>query len=118
MACSCKNRKGKSADIPYDKRPEDPCLYCAEKHVSTAMQLIAESGYIGMNRQRIIGELVLAQWHIYRLDYPTAVALRDIRHLIQNRRESEVTESMFDLICAKLDELISSHTVKKDDAKT
>jgi len=70
--------------------PTDECLLCAEKHLSTAYALAQERGYEGVNRQRVIGELVLAQWHCWHEAPKLAAQVRDIRHLVQQRRHAEV----------------------------
>jgi len=65
-------------------------VFCAEKHISTAYALASENGYEMPNRQAIVGQLVAAGWHIYK-DHPELAAkVRDMRHLIQWRREAEV----------------------------
>lgn len=70
--------------------PSEPCIFCAEKHLSYAYHISKEVGYAAPNRQDIIGALVAAQWHIHRDNYPFAVKLRNARHLIQERQESSV----------------------------
>ena len=77
-------------DIARNVLPTDECVLCAEKHFSTAYALAQESGYGTPNRQRIVGELVLAQWHSWHTDLKLAESIRAIRHLIQQRREAEV----------------------------
>ena len=72
-------------------QPDDPCVFCAEKHFATAKRLAYEVGYDGPNRQDVLGELVLCGWHLARsgaLDLWNEV--RRIRTLIQFRRENEV----------------------------
>jgi len=77
-------------DVPFTVAPSEPCVMCAEKHLSTAYALMMESGYETPNRQRIIGELVGAQWHLYRTHFNLAASIRAARHLIQMRQESQV----------------------------
>ena len=43
-----------------------------------------------INRQRIIGELTAAALHLYKAHPELAESIRNIRHLIQQRREAEV----------------------------
>jgi len=93
MGCGCgKHKDGKAtprADAP-GIAPTDPCVFCAEKHLATAYALAQESGYVPLNRARIIGELVASQWHLWRLSLPLAEKIRDVRHLVQHRKESEI----------------------------
>ena len=63
---------------------------CAEKHLSTAFALAGEAGYVPINRQRIIGELTAAALHLYKEHPGLAEDIRSARHLIQQRKESEV----------------------------
>ena len=87
MACSCRhNQKVRDGE---EKRPKSPCIFCAEKHLSTAYALSKEIGYEGINRQWIIGELVLSQWHL-KEHLDEAMEIRKIRHQIQSRREQDV----------------------------
>lgn len=86
-----RDRTGKSlpnADVPYAIAPAEPCALCADKHLSTAYALAGEAGYADTieYRKRICGELVLATWHIWRIDYGLAEKLRDARHLAQRNR--------------------------------
>lgn len=87
MPCSCRhNQKVRDG---FEKKPKTPCIFCAEKHLSTAFALAKESGYEDINRQWVIGELVLAQWHMK--NFPEeAMEIRKIRHLVQSRKEKEV----------------------------
>ncbi len=77
-------------DGPSTISPTEQCLFCAEKHLSTAYALAMESGYETPNRQRIVGELVSAQWHLFRTDYSLAEIIRAARHAIQMREETKV----------------------------
>lgn len=88
MACKCRTAKTDKVEN-YDTMPDEPCIYCAEKHFSTALRLAMESGYENLNRQHIIGELVLAQWHLEHFNRSGAMAIRNIRHIIQNRQEDK-----------------------------
>lgn len=36
------------------------------------------------------GELCLAQWHIYHIDIELAKQMREMRHLVQMRKEKEI----------------------------
>lgn len=91
MSCLCK-KKGSDAPTDYSTLPDGPCPTCGEKHFATAFALSEEFGYVPVNRQRIVGELVCAAWHIYR-DFPAiAEKLRDLRHKVQARREPSAEE--------------------------
>lgn len=95
MGCGCGNHKDRTGKPmpPMDAHeilPSEPCIFCAEKHLSYAYHLSKEVGYSAPNRQDIIGALVAVQWHIHRDNYPFAVKLRNARHLIQERQESSV----------------------------
>lgn len=105
MACSCTKKLPGAIDAPHLIRPDEPCLFCAEKHLAAAMQLANECGYEAPNRQKIVGELVLAQWHLYRKNYSLAEKLRDIRHLVQSREESKIGTAWTE-ICMAVDSLI------------
>ena len=73
-----------------DIAPDEQCLLCGEKHFSYAMQLANEIGYIEVNTQRIIGELVASQWHIHEKYPEISESIREIRHLIQERTTSQI----------------------------
>ena len=95
MGCCGQHAKSRGkADVPLAKSaltfPDEPCVFCAEKHLSTAWRIGKECGYESPNRQMAIGELVAAQWHLYREHLDLAKKIRDARHLIQWRREIEV----------------------------
>ena len=96
MGCGCGNHKDRNGrPMPvmdaHEILPSEPCIFCAEKHLSYAYHISKEVGYAAPNRQDIIGALVAAQWHIYRDNYQFAVKLRNARHLIQERKESSVS---------------------------
>ena len=76
------------AATDHSIRPDEPCVLCAEKHLSTAYALSQECGYVPINRQRIIGELAAAQWHSWKTDGALAEMIRDIRHAVQARSSS------------------------------
>lgn len=100
MSCRCSQHIDSPGD--YRTAPDAPCAMCAEKHAATAYALACEVGYSGIDRARIIGELVLSAWHIWQTDRRTAELLRDIRHAIQQRRESEVTQAQWQEIFDRL----------------
>ncbi len=74
----------------YFIRPSEQCVMCAEKHISTAYALSLECGYETPNRQRITGELTCASLHLYRDNLELSNIVRGVRHLIQERKESEI----------------------------
>lgn len=84
MTCTCHKRH--DSDLDFDKRPEEPCIYCAEKHIAAAAALARENGYEAANRVMLVGELVLAQWHLWNLPGQRALAerVRDLRHALQS----------------------------------
>ncbi|HPC18565.1 MAG: hypothetical protein KBC66_04090 [Kiritimatiellae bacterium] len=88
-------------------RPDEPCVLCAEKHLSTAYALAKENGYESINRHAIIGQLVAASWHLYADNSAIAGKIRDIRHLIQKRREAEVD---WNTVLVEVDALASRET--------
>jgi hypothetical protein len=87
----------------HDILPDEECILCAEKHYSYAMELAEEIGYVAVNRQKIIGQLTAAQWHIFKYDVKLANDMRDIRHLVQERQHDLID---WKPICIALDALI------------
>lgn len=81
--------------------PEEPCAFCAEKHLSLAHEIaMREPGYSGINRQRVIGQLSAAEWHLYKENRETCEKVRELRHAIQNRKpvdESRWVELLTDI---------------------
>ncbi|MBR7149707.1 MAG: hypothetical protein IKD01_01655 [Oscillospiraceae bacterium] len=102
MPCACSTQKDKPTD--YSQLPDRPCDLCGEKHFSAALALAEERGYTPVNRQRIIGELVAAQWHIYEKHPVTAEKIRSIRHTIQARKK--VYESDWESVCRDFEEIL------------
>ncbi len=82
MTCTC--HKQHDAKLDFAKRPEEPCIYCAEKHIAAASALARENGYEAVNRSMMLGELILAQWHLWHLDRPLGERVRDLRHALQS----------------------------------
>lgn len=70
--------------------PNEPCIFCAEKHISDAWDLCRECGYEFPNRQTIIGALGSAEKHLFENWRPMFVKVRMARHLAQLRREFEI----------------------------
>lgn len=73
MACNCR-----SGAVNRKKRPDEPCIYCAHKHIATAKQLCCELGYTDINKSDAIGQLILAAWHYDREHHDLALRCRDI----------------------------------------
>lgn len=73
------------------------------------MQLASEFGYVPVNRQKIIGELVLFQWHVWKAAYNLAEKARDLRHMIQARNEAKITSQWTEII-EKLELLIKDES--------
>ena len=92
MSCACKKHAAKDAqaDTPELISPDVPCVLCGDKHLSTAFALHRETGYSIEDRARIVGELVLAAWHVWTHAIELARLLRDMWHQIQMRSEDEV----------------------------
>lgn len=109
MTCLCK--EGRRLDVPHrhtDTNPQEPCLYCAEKHLATAAALARELGYAAPNRGYIIGELAAACWHLYWATTEArelSAKIRDFRHRIQSREEDEACTD-FSPYLAEIDALI------------
>lgn len=59
MACSCNKQKL--------VKPIETCLFCAHKHIASAMALYVDD-LNSINNSKIIGQLVLASWH-YNSDF-------------------------------------------------
>lgn len=66
MACSCKTSKSVSkgvvepvVELPHEVLPGESCIFCADKHVSTAYTMLLS----GEPLYTIIGELELARRH-------------------------------------------------------
>ena len=114
MSCCGQHRieHGKG-DFPagneHYKAPAEPCVFCAEKHIGTAYALANETGYESPNRLAIIGQLVAAGWHLYKEHPDLAAKVRDIRHLIQWRREAEVDWTP---VSAEIDKLAVAEAAK------
>ena len=100
--CNCENK--------YNKKPDEYCLYCAEKHLSTAMQAYNETGYLNNNRQFIIGELELARKHLAEND-ELAQKIRELRHDIQNRK-IKVFPEKWDELCSLINTYIDRENQK------
>lgn len=114
MACSCTTKivANRRIDSPEIILPEDQCLFCAEKHISTAMQLAREFGYSEINRSKIIGELVLFTWHVHLTHYDLALKATELRHLISMRQEPKTITLYEDLVSA-IDDAITAQLSKR-----
>jgi len=107
MSCCGKHKEKLEIGLPDMERktlPSDECALCAEKHLASAYALAVENGYEGVNRASIIGQLCLAQWHCWHSDIKLAESIRDIRHLVQQRREIEI---VWESALKKMDEIVN-----------
>ena len=119
MSCGCgQHRTGRGPiDRPMRTLPETECVLCGEKHLDTARAWWIEgqvSGYTVENRPSMVGELCAAAFHVWPKDRRLAEILRDIRHLIQNRKEFEVDwlpalEAMDRLVQSELRDPTAEH---------
>lgn len=117
MSCCGKHKEKVATGAPDVERktlPSDECILCAEKHLATAYALAVENGYESVNRIAIIGQLCLSQWHCWHADIELAKSIRDIRHLIQQRREAEVDWTP---MLAEMDALASAEAERIRSAK-
>lgn len=78
MACSCKTAKTESKgvvtpvpELPHEVLPGESCIFCADKHVSTAYTMLLS----GEPLYALTGELELARRH-------TAIEFQDVSHEI------------------------------------
>ena len=118
-----KDRDGKPmppVDSPNRISPGDPCVFCAYKHFHTARRLAEEPFYTAKNRGDIVGELVLAQWHLWKLNHlDLCRQLRDARHLVEHFREKEIDWTpmieAFDAILTAENDLEKQQTDKKEE---
>ena len=82
MSCSCKNK------VVNQTRPDEPCLFCAHKHVAAARVLCElEPGYESINRSDAIAQLIPAAWHLQKEHFAQAMQSRDIWKRIEARQE-------------------------------
>lgn len=88
MTCPCHSAKEGVAP-GFLTRPTEQCDACAAKHFATAWALARENGYGGANKMRIIGELVLSQWHIWQKHRDIALVVRDLRHEVGKNQVDE-----------------------------
>lgn len=99
-----------NSEIQELKRPNEFCVVCIEKHISTAMSLAHEIGYVDINRPFIIGELGAAQLHIGNNHPVLFNFIREARHLVQHGKESEID---WVFICKILNELVQKNSIRK-----
>ena len=92
MSCCQQHRPGavENPATQFILRPDAPCVFCAEKHLSYAWRLAAECGYAEANRQAIVGELYACEAHLFSSQQELAGKVRAARHLVQYRREGEI----------------------------
>ncbi len=92
MSC-CKHSEKtdtmKQTDV-FTIRPDEPCIFCAEKHISDANAMANEFGYRPINRQHVIGQLGCAIFHLAE-EYPAlASEVRAARLEIQKKHWPKV----------------------------
>lgn len=63
-----------------------------ELYFCAAFRLAFECGYESVNRAMIVGDLSLAQVHLFRYNYNFAERIRDIRHRIQRSEFNSVSK--------------------------
>lgn len=107
-----KDQQDKLLKMNVGTSPIEGCLFCAEKHLSTAAALARELGYIPINRGYVIGEIVAACWHLNGTKIPNAIALadklRDFRHQIQGRTDDKSCIN-FDQYLKEINDLIEEN---------
>lgn len=107
MACNCKKY---SVDIRNDIRPDEQCIFCAEKHFATALCLMREIGYEAANAATAKKEKILAAYHLDRFDPDFAASVRtagDLEPLIFDmqkicRKDFDGEYSLFLLLIGEL----------------
>lgn len=77
-----------------------------ELYFATAWRLAHECGYLRPNRSTIIGDIAMAQIHLYKYTYEFAERLRDIRHKIQ-RTESQLITGEWNILAQNIDTIIT-----------
>lgn len=79
-----------------------------ELYFCSAFRLAFECGYTAVNRAMLIGDLSLAQVHLYRFNYGLAERIRDIRHRIQ-RTETNGMGKDWIILAQNIDVAITPH---------
>lgn len=77
-----------------------------EIYFCAAWRLAHECGYMRPNRSTIVGDLAMAQVHMYRTFYTFTERLRDIRHKVQ-RTEQQLITGDWNVMAQNLDVLIT-----------
>lgn len=94
------NNQQKSSDKKFSRNgmvSNDQDLKKSEIAFCVSWRLAEECGYISINRNLIIEKLTIAQIHCYIVNYELAKKLRDIRHLIQYRKENEIGNTWIEI---------------------
>jgi hypothetical protein len=81
----------------------------AELDFCTAWTLFNECGYYGINRTTITDKITLSQIKCYKIDRKLAEDMRDIRHLIQYRKENTIGDRWIN-VARKFNERIVPNT--------
>lgn len=74
---------GSQLYVPQDGLTYEAHPLIGELFFCSAFRLAFECGYESVNRSMIVGDLSLAQVHLYRYNYNFAERIRDIRHRVQ-----------------------------------
>lgn len=98
-----KKRNSEKYDSVYETDIID-----AELDFCTAWTLFNECGYYGINRTTIIDKITLSQIKCYKVDHKLAEDMRDIRHLIQYRKENAIGDRWIN-VARRFDERIISN---------
>lgn len=76
MACACRAHKKTDGsnnisraavipNLPHSTKPGESCIFCAEKHISTACSIMNSHGVRAITRQLMLGELECARRHTF-----------------------------------------------------
>lgn len=119
MACSCKNTgtvrsyKGMVQNtIPHSVLPGESCIYCADKHVSTAYAMWCSGDALGA----VIGELELARRHTI-LEFPTeSRQIAEVILMVSARGKTEIPASL-EVLQDEISRTAASQADKADKAR-
>lgn len=77
-----------------------------EIYFAAGWRLAHECGYMHVNRSMIIGDLSMAQVHLYKYKYDFAERIRDIRHKVQ-RSEGQFITGEWNVLAQNMDTVIT-----------
>lgn len=98
-----------SSTVEYSSFTQPPAEInplIGELHFCAAWRLAMECGYEKLNRTTIIGDLTMAQVHLYQFNMKAAQAIRNIRHLIQ-RSEYRAAKKEWTMLAYNIDTYIT-----------